>query len=175
MSEPRQRGCADARGWIQQIGVGAHYGNRPVVRISRTDLIVFTVNNALALLSLPTTSHCGCHAAEETRVLFITYYELSNDVEFGEIREAGERLVNEGMWPPEGMEIIRWDGAVDSWGVTIAEADDFETVFRARAMWEALAPGMFEEIKTAPAAPVEEIMEEGGALLEELSPPGSER
>ena len=105
-------------------------------------------------------------------MLFITYYELSNDVEFDEVFEAGERLMEEEMWPPEGMDVIRWDGSVDKWGVTIAEADDFETVYRAQAMWETLVPGMFEEIKTAPAAPVEDIMAEGGALMEELSSPG---
>lgn len=129
-------------------------------------------NNTQGLSSLPPIFYRGCHAAGETHVLFITYYELSNDVESGEILEAGERLMEEGMWPPEGMEIIRWDAAVDPWGVTIAEADDFETMYRAQAMWEALVPGMFEEIKTAPAAPVEEVMEEGGALLEELSSAG---
>lgn len=102
-------------------------------------------------------------------MLFVTYYELSNDVAFEEILEAGNRLVEEGRWPPDGMEVLRWDGTVNNWGITVAEADDFETAYRAQAMWEALVPGMFEEIKTVPAAPVEEIMEEGGKVLEELS------
>lgn len=102
--------------------------------------------------------------------MFITYYELGNDVALDEILEAGNRLMEEGMWPPEGMEVIRWDATVNRWGVTIAEADDFETIYRAQAMWEALVPGMFEEITTVPAAPVEEIMAEGGQLLEELPP-----
>ncbi len=38
-------------------------------------------------------------------MLFITYYELSNDGETGEIIEAGNQLLEAGMWPPDGMEI----------------------------------------------------------------------
>lgn len=119
----------------------------------------------------PSISECGRIAAGTKRMLFITYYELANDVELDEVLEAGNRLIEEGHWPPEGMDVIRWDGTVNRWGVTIAEADDFETIYRAQAMWETLVPGMFAEIKTVPGAPVEEIMAEGGEVLNELAPP----
>jgi hypothetical protein len=70
------------------------------------------------------------------------------------------------------MEIIRWDTTVDNWGITIAEADEYETIQRSFLMWEALVPGMFEETRTAPASPVEDSMAQAGALLDEL--PGEE-
>lgn len=66
-----------------------------------------------------------------------------------------------GLWPPEGMEVIRWDATVNNWAVTIAEADDFETVYRAQALWEASVPGMFHKIKTVSGGPVEKVMAEG--------------
>jgi len=101
-------------------------------------------------------------------MLMITYYEISNDVTTREVIEAGQVLMDEGLWPPEGMDIIRWDTTVDNWGVSIAEVDDYETINRAILMWESMVPGMFEETRTAPAAPVEESMAISGALFEEL-------
>lgn len=101
-------------------------------------------------------------------MLFITYYEISNDVTAHEIIEAGELLMESGMWPPEGMELLRWDTSVNDWGVTIAEADSYEPINRSLLMWEELVPGLFEETRTAPASPVEEAMAQGGALLDEL-------
>ena len=101
-------------------------------------------------------------------MLFVTYYELSNDVELAEVLEAGNWLMEEGLWP-RGDGDTRWDGTVNNWRVTVAEADSFETVYRAQALWETLVPGMFEEIRTAPAAPVEEVMTEGGEVLEAVS------
>ena len=102
-------------------------------------------------------------------MLFVTYYELNNELETGQILEAGNKLLEAGMWPPEGMDIKRWDTTAEGWGVTIAEADDYETIYRSIMMWDALVPGMFEEINVAPAAPVEESMAAGGQLLDEIS------
>ena len=101
-------------------------------------------------------------------MLFVTHYKLSNDVAIQEMLEAGETLRESGMWPPEGIDIIRWDTTVNGWGITVAEADDYESIKRSFVMWEALVPGMVEETKTAPASPVDESMALTRALLEEL-------
>lgn len=70
-------------------------------------------------------------------MLYIAYYEISNDVPRREILEAGESLMEAGMWPPEGMEVLRWDTTVDGWGVTVAEVDSYETINRSILMWGA--------------------------------------
>ena len=100
---------------------------------------------------------------------FITYYEIGNDVTTREILEAGETLMEAGLWPPEGMDLIRWDTTVDNWGITVAEVDEYEQMNRAILMWEAMIPGMFETIKTSPSIPVEDSMEQSRALLDDLS------
>lgn len=101
-------------------------------------------------------------------MLFIGYYRLADDVEMDEVIEAAQELTESEMWPPDGMEIIRWDTTVNKWGVTIFEADDYETVNRAWEMWRASVPGMSVEEQTAPAAPVEESLEQMAALHQEL-------
>lgn len=101
-------------------------------------------------------------------MLFLSYWKLSEDVQTQEVMEAAEALTESGMWPPDDVEVIRWDTTVDNWGITLMEADDYEALNRAWTMWRASVPGMFEESKTAPAVPVEENIEQSVALLEEL-------
>lgn len=105
-------------------------------------------------------------------MLFISYWKLSEDVQTQEVIEAAGELIESGMWPPDDVEIIRWDTAVDNWGVTLMEADDYEALNRTWTMWRATVPGMFEEAKTAPAMPVEENIEQVAAFLEELPAQG---
>lgn len=105
---------------------------------------------------------------EQPTMLFLSYWKISEDVETREILEGGRVLMESGMWPPDDVEVIRWDGTVDNWGITLMEADNYEAVNRAWALWRAAVPGMFERAKTAPAAPVEEAIEQTGAVLEEL-------
>lgn len=101
-------------------------------------------------------------------MLFLAYWKISEDVEPKEVMEAGGALIESGTWPPDDVEVIRWDTTVDNWGITLMEADNYEAVNQAWAMWRSTVPGMFEEAKTAPAAPVEESMEQTVAFLEEL-------
>lgn len=101
-------------------------------------------------------------------MLFLAYYKLSEDVEPEDVVEAAGQLTESGMWPPDDTEVIRWITTVDNWGITLMEAEDYEALNRAWLMWRSAVPGMFEEAKTAPAAPVEEDIEQTLALLEEL-------
>lgn len=105
-------------------------------------------------------------------MLFLSYWKISEDVETQKVIEAAGALTESGMFPPEGVEVIRWDATVDNWGMTLLEADDYEALNRAWTMWRAVVPGMFEEGKTAPAAPVEDDIEQAAALLEELPTQG---
>ena len=62
------------------------------------------------------------------------------------------------MFPPQGLNVIRWDATPDLWGTLLSEADSVEDVFRAIAMWRAAGPGFFKVTKTSPALPVQEII-----------------
>jgi hypothetical protein len=41
------------------------------------------------------------------------YYELNTEVPMQDVIEAGETLMESGMWPSEEMELLRWETTVD--------------------------------------------------------------
>jgi hypothetical protein len=43
-------------------------------------------------------------------MLFITYWELNEGMSLPEILQAGQKLMSSGLFPPPGVNIIRWDG-----------------------------------------------------------------
>lgn len=103
-------------------------------------------------------------------MLFLTYWKVNEGLSAERTQEIAETLTREGLFPPEDVELLRWDGTPDGWGVAVIEADDYAAVNNALNMWRAAAgdTAFFEETKTAPAAPVEEIIPQQAAILEEL-------
>lgn len=103
-------------------------------------------------------------------MLFLTYWKVNEGLSNKRIQEIAQSLTEEGLFPPEGVEIIRWDGTPDLWGIVLWEADDFAGVNNGLAVWRAAAgeEAFFETTKTAPAAPVEEILPQTAALLERV-------
>ena len=98
-------------------------------------------------------------------MLFITYWELNENMSVEERLGVGQKLTSSGLFPPEGVNIIRWDITPDGWGVTIFEADSEAAVSRALNMWRAAGTGKFKCTKTSTARPVQEEMESSGELL----------
>ncbi|WP_207591328.1 DUF3303 family protein [Halomontanus rarus] len=103
-------------------------------------------------------------------MLFLTYWKLNEGLSAQETNEIATSLTQEGLFPPEGAEVIRWDVTPDQWGIVLWEADDYRAVNNGLTMWRAAAgeKAFFEETRTAPAAPVEEVIPETAALLEQL-------
>ena len=101
-------------------------------------------------------------------MLFLTYWELNENMSMEDRLAAGQKLTSSGMFPPEGINIIRWDITPDGWGVTIFEADSEAAASRAMNMWRMAATGIYKCTKTSTARPVQEEMESGGELLKML-------
>ena len=101
---------------------------------------------------------------------FLTHYKISESLSNRTVQTIAEGLTAEGAFPPESVEILRWDATPDYWGVLVWEADDYQAVNDAVNVWRAAADeeAFFEETTTAPAAPVEEILQHQAALLEQL-------
>ena len=59
-------------------------------------------------------------------MLFLNYWELNDEVSISERLEAVEKLKKCKLFPPQNVEIIRFDITADNWGVTIFEADSVE-------------------------------------------------
>ena len=101
-------------------------------------------------------------------MIFITYWELNEGMSVRERQEVATTLVESGTFPPENVEILRWDSTPDGWGILVTEAESAEDVARAVNMWRAPAAGFFETTRTAPAQPVQDVLEQTEELLASL-------
>ena len=55
-------------------------------------------------------------------MLFLTYWELNEGMSVEERQQVAQKLTSSGLFPPKGVNIIRWDGTPDGWGILVAEA-----------------------------------------------------
>ena len=86
-------------------------------------------------------------------MLFLIYWELNENVSVAERVGAGQKLMSAGMFPPEGVNIIRWDITPDGWGITLLEADSEAAISRALNIWRMAATGLFKCTKTRRPGP----------------------
>lgn len=102
-------------------------------------------------------------------MLFLTYWKLNESMSVEERNEIATELTREERFPPEDVELVRWDGTPDGWGIALIEADDFAAVNNALNMWRTAVDdtGFFEETKTAPAAPAEDMIAQQARMIEE--------
>ena len=91
-------------------------------------------------------------------MLFVTYWELNENMPEQERLQASQKVMTSGLFPPKGLKILRWDGTSDGWGIMVVEAESEADVIRGNAMWRSAATGFFKSIKTAPAMPIQEMV-----------------
>ena len=91
-------------------------------------------------------------------MLFLTYWELNEDMSDAQRLQIAEKLNTGGLFPPEGVNIIRWDGTPDNWGIVLLEADTAADAIRTISVWRAAGAGFFKFTKTAPALPIQELI-----------------
>ena len=99
-------------------------------------------------------------------MLFVTYWELNENMASQDTLEAANKLTSSGLFPPQDVQILRWDVTPDNWGILIVESDSAQAVNDALGMWRASVPGFFKVTKTSPAVPVQEGIPELGKLLQ---------
>ena len=102
-------------------------------------------------------------------MLFLTYWELNENMSDEDRLQAANKLTSSGLFPSEGVNIVRWDGTPDLWGTLLVEADSAEAVMRAIGLWRAAGAGFFKFTKTAPALPVQEIITLTGEIQQSLA------
>ena len=102
-------------------------------------------------------------------MLFLTYWELNENMSSEERLKTASKLVESGLFPSKNTNILRWDATPDGWGITLIEAENVADVFESLNLWRAAAPGMFKSTKVAPAMPVQDLMGQMGQLMEKLS------
>lgn len=102
-------------------------------------------------------------------MLFLMYWELDENRSSAENVQVAEKLTTSGLFPPEGVDVIRWDMTADNWGILLAEAETAADMHRAVGMWRAAGTGFFKVTKTSPAMPVQEVTSMTGELLKTLA------
>lgn len=102
-------------------------------------------------------------------MLFLTYWELNEAMSVEERLQVAQKLTSSGLFPPKGVNIIRWDVTPDAWGILLAEAESAADIDKAIFMWRAAGAGFFKSTKTAPAQPIQEALPQQGELLKTLS------
>ncbi len=101
-------------------------------------------------------------------MLFLTYWELNEEMSIEERQQIAEKLTSSGLFPPKEVNIIRWDGTPDGWGILLAEAESAADINQAITMWRAAGAGFFKSTKTAPAQTIQELLAQQGELLKAL-------
>jgi hypothetical protein len=117
--------------------------------------------------------HAGAHAdissrvytREEIAMLLMCYYEFNENMPAQERVKATQKVASAGAFPGKNVKLLRWDFAIDLWGVMLFEADSAADVERHLNVWRVAAPGVFKTTKTAPAMPVEELRQHAADLL----------
>jgi hypothetical protein len=102
------------------------------------------------------------------KMLFLWYWELNENVALAERLKAAQELMSSGLFPPEGVNVLRFDITPGNWGVTLLEADNAEDVFKTVSIWRAALPGFFKSVKVSPAIPVKDALPLNGALIKSI-------
>lgn len=101
-------------------------------------------------------------------MLFVTYWELNENSAVAANLEAANKLTTSGMFPPQNVQILRWDITPDNWGILLVEAESAQAINDALSMWRAAVPGFFKLTKTAPAVTVQEAIPAAVGILQAL-------
>lgn len=103
-------------------------------------------------------------------MMFLTYWKVNESFPNERTIELAQTLEEQGLFPAEGTEIIRWVGTPDLWGIVLWEAEDFSALFRGLSAWRVAAgeEAFFEKTKTAPAADVEDTIQEQAEFLAQI-------
>ncbi len=71
---------------------------------------------------------------------------------------AKHKVTSSALFPPAGVNVLRWDGTPDGWGILVMEADRAEDVFPAIDQWRVAGAGFFKTTRTAPALPLQQVL-----------------
>ena len=86
-------------------------------------------------------------------MLFMTYWRLNENLDPKIICKVADKLMKEGKYPPEGVELKAHYFGPSNWGVAVFEADSHEAAFKEVAIWRNECPGIFESVELSIAIP----------------------
>lgn len=102
-------------------------------------------------------------------MLFLTYWELNEDMNITQRLQIAEKLQARKLFPPNGTEIVRWDITPDGWGILLLDAPDPGAVAHALDIRRIAGTGFFKVTRTSPAIPVTDSIAVAAELIKKLS------
>ena len=99
-------------------------------------------------------------------MLFLCYWELNENIAVIDHLKLGKMLMESGLFPPPGTELIRFDMTPDYWGITVFKAESAEAAFSAIDLWRVAGTGVFKNVKVSPAMPVKDASALGAKLCQ---------
>jgi hypothetical protein len=105
---------------------------------------------------------------EDQAILFLCYWELNENMPVMQHVGIAKMLTEAGLFPPEGVEIIRFDKTPDNWGVTLFKANSAQAANSLITLWRVSAPGFFKMVKMSPAVPVKESAANAAKLYQSV-------
>jgi len=105
---------------------------------------------------------------EDQKMLFLCYWELNRNLPTMTHVKIANMLTEAGLFPPEGVELIRFDKTASGWGVTVFKADSAEAASSLIALWSVAVPGFFQKVKLSPAMPVKDAAANAARLYKSV-------
>ena len=125
-------------------------------RISLSVLVVALVVALYGTLAWGAEQKAEAVEVEAQKMLFLCYWEISENMPTMQHIGVAKLLTEAGLFPPPGVEMIRFDKTPGNWGVTVFKADSVEAAASLIGLWRMAAPGFFKKVKMSPAMPVKE-------------------
>lgn len=105
---------------------------------------------------------------EDNKMLFLCYWELNENIPTMQHVQVAKQLTEAGLFPPPGVELIRFDKTASGWGVTIFNAKSAEAATNLLTLWRLAVPGFFKKAKLSPAMPVKEAAASAAKLFQSI-------
>jgi len=86
-----------------------------------------------------------------TTLKIVGFWKISSKISPAKTAEIAAKLLEKGLYPPEGMEIVEWLICPGGRGVIVAEVPDEMAALSSWLVWENAEPGYFEYIEMMPA------------------------
>lgn len=103
---------------------------------------------------------------EDKKMLFLCYWELNENMSVLDHLKIGKMLTESGLFPPDDVELIRFDMTPDYWGVTIFKAESAEAAFKLVEVWRMAGTGIFKKMNVSPALTVMDAKALAGKLYQ---------
>jgi hypothetical protein len=101
-------------------------------------------------------------------MLFLCYWELNENIAVIDHLKVGKILNEAGLFPPPGIEILRFDITPDYWGVTLFNAESAEAAFTIIDLWRTGGAGFFKTVKMSPALTVPDASALGAKIYQSV-------